>query len=69
MLHGEKSGNPDEDKRHLTTMVARFLLVRDTITIKLYVPNEHRIYQMDIKYPKCSQNIPNGRKICQPFPI
>jgi hypothetical protein len=27
------------------------------------VPNEHKMYQMVIKYPKCPYNIPNGRKI------
>jgi hypothetical protein len=34
------------------TMVARFILVHDTKTGK-NVPNEHEMYQMVIKYPKC----------------
>jgi hypothetical protein len=33
------------------------------------VPNEHKMYQMVIKYPKCLLNIPNGHKIYQHFPI
>jgi hypothetical protein len=33
------------------------------------VPNEHKMYQMVIKYPKCLYNIPNGPKIYQHIPI
>jgi hypothetical protein len=32
--------------------VSRFFLARDTKTRK-NVPNEHKIYQLGIKYPKC----------------
>jgi hypothetical protein len=46
----------------LLTRVARFFLVHDTKTGK-NVPNEHKMYQMVIKYPKWLQNIPNGHKI------
>jgi hypothetical protein len=42
--------------------------VRDTKTIKI-VPNEHKKYQMVIKYPKCPLNIPKASKIHQHFPI
>jgi hypothetical protein len=38
-------------RRH-DTRVARFFLVHDTKTGK-NVPNEHKMYQMVIKYPKC----------------
>jgi hypothetical protein len=34
------------------TAVARFLLVHDTKTGK-NVPNQHKMYQMVIKYPEC----------------
>jgi hypothetical protein len=37
---------------HHPTRVARFLLVHATRTEK-NVPNEHKMYQMVIKYPKC----------------
>jgi hypothetical protein len=33
------------------------------------VPNEHTMYQMVIKYPKCPWNIPSGHKTYQYFPI
>jgi hypothetical protein len=39
--------------------VARFFMVNDTRTRK----NEHKMYQMSVKYPKCLQNVPNGDKI------
>jgi hypothetical protein len=39
-------------KTHLTTRVARFFLVHDTKTGK-NAPNEHKMYQMVIKYPGC----------------
>jgi hypothetical protein len=38
--------------------VARFVLVRDTKTGKI-VPNEQKMYQMVITYPKCLENIAN----------
>jgi hypothetical protein len=34
--------------------VARFFLVNDTKTGKLCIPNEHKMYQIVIKYPKLS---------------
>jgi hypothetical protein len=33
----------------------------------LTVPNEHEMYQMVIKYPRCLSNIPNGHEIHQQF--
>jgi hypothetical protein len=48
-------------------VVARFLLVRDTKTGK-NVHNEHKLYQMIIKYPKCPLNVQDGHKIYQHFP-
>jgi hypothetical protein len=33
------------------------------------VPNQHKMYQMVIKFPKCLKNIPNGHKTYQHFPI
>jgi hypothetical protein len=44
----EKSG----DRNALKSRVARFFLVHDTKTGK-NAPNEHTMYQMVIKYPKC----------------
>jgi hypothetical protein len=43
-------------------------LVHDTKTGK-NVPNEHEMYQMVIKYPKCLWSILNGHKMYQQFPI
>jgi hypothetical protein len=43
-------------------------LVQDTKARK-NVPKEHKMYQMVTKNPQCSNNIPNGHKICQLFPI
>jgi hypothetical protein len=43
-------------------------LVRDTKTGQ-NLPNEHKIYQIVIKYPKCPYNIPNVHKIYQHFTI
>jgi hypothetical protein len=48
--------------------VARFFLVHDTKTGK-NVPNEHKLYQMAITYPKCLTNIPNGQYKHKHFPI
>jgi hypothetical protein len=39
-------------RRELECKVARFFFVHDTKTGK-NVPNEHKKYQMVIKYPKC----------------
>jgi hypothetical protein len=36
----------------IVSRVARFYIARDTKTRK-NVPNEHKMYQMVIKYPKC----------------
>jgi hypothetical protein len=33
------------------------------------VPNQQKVYQMVIQYPKCPQNIPNGHKKYTHFPI
>jgi hypothetical protein len=33
------------------------------------VPNEHKVYQMVIKYLKSPENIPNGHKMYEHFPI
>jgi hypothetical protein len=49
-------------------MVARFFLVHDTKTGN-NVPNEHKIYQMVIKYLKWPQHITNGHKIHEYFSI
>jgi hypothetical protein len=47
----------------MTLRVARFFLVHDTKTGKdVPVPNEHKVYQMVIKYPQYPYNIPNGHK-------
>jgi hypothetical protein len=43
--------------------VARFFSVQHTKTGKTYQMTICKIYQMTIKYTKCTQNIPNGRKI------
>jgi hypothetical protein len=48
--------------------VARFVLVHDTKNGKNQ-PNEHNMYQMVKKYPKCPKYIPNGRKMYQQLPI
>jgi hypothetical protein len=48
--------------------VARFFLLHDTKTGK-NVPNEPKMYQMVIKYPKSPQTFPNSHKIYQHFPI
>jgi hypothetical protein len=37
----------------ITYRVARFVLVHDTKTGK-NVPNEHKMYQIVIKYPQCT---------------
>jgi hypothetical protein len=44
--------------------VARFFLVHDTKTGK-YVPNEHKIYQMNAKCTKWTLNVPNEHKMYQ----
>jgi hypothetical protein len=41
--------------------VARFFWVHGTKTGKS-VPNEYKMYQMVIKYPKCQSNIPKSHK-------
>jgi hypothetical protein len=33
------------------------------------VPNQFKMYQMVIKLPQCSKNIPNGHTTYQHFPI
>jgi hypothetical protein len=33
------------------------------------IPNDHKLYQMAIKYRKWPQTTPNGHKICQHFPF
>jgi hypothetical protein len=46
--------------------VARYYLVHDTKTVK-NVPNEHKMYPMVIKYPRCLQTIPKGHKVHRHF--
>jgi hypothetical protein len=45
---------------------ARFFLVQLTKAVK-NIPNDHKMYQMDIRYTKWLLNIPNGHKIYQHF--
>jgi hypothetical protein len=45
----------------LHTEVARFFLAQDTKTGR-------KLYQMTIKYTKCTQHIPNGHKTLQDPP-
>jgi hypothetical protein len=52
----------------LTPRVARFFSVHDTKKGKKE-PDEHKMYQLVIKYPKCIWNIPNRHKVNQHFPI
>jgi hypothetical protein len=33
------------------------------------IPNDHKLYQMAIKYFQWQKNRPNGQKICQDFPL
>jgi hypothetical protein len=40
------------NSKQLSTRVARFFMVHDATTGK-NVPNEHKMYQIVIKYPKC----------------
>jgi hypothetical protein len=56
------------DTKLVATRVARFFLSHETKTGK-NVPNEHKMYQMVIKYPKCHQNVSNSCKIYPHFPI
>jgi hypothetical protein len=52
-LFGSRSASVSLPRGRLTLIrVARFFLVHDTKTGK-NLPNEHKTYQMDIKYPKC----------------
>jgi hypothetical protein len=53
---------------HIRTRVARFFLVQNTKTGK-NIPNDHKIYHMDITYLQWPQNRPNGHKIYQDFPL
>jgi hypothetical protein len=50
------------------TMFARFFLVYYTKTGK-NAPNEQKMYQRVIEFPKCFYNIANGHKIYQHTPI
>jgi hypothetical protein len=53
---------------HVCNRVARFFLVHDTKTGKMYQMNT-KLYQMVLKCPRCPYNIPNSHKIYQHFPI
>jgi hypothetical protein len=53
-----------QQKFEIEIRVARFFLAQHTKTGN-HVPNDHKMYQMAIKYSKWSQNIPNGLKIFQ----
>jgi hypothetical protein len=65
MQHPKGYTKPQLDQNR----VARFFLVHDTKS-GTNVPNEHKMYQMVIKYTKYPYvNIPNGHKIFQLFPI
>jgi hypothetical protein len=48
--------------------VARLFLVQHTKNGK-YIPNDHRIERMASKYTEWPQNIPNGHKMYQHFPL
>jgi hypothetical protein len=47
-----------------------WLIILDTTYQKgKNIPNDHKMYQMDIKYTKWQSIIPNGHNIYQHFPI
>jgi hypothetical protein len=48
--------------------VARLFLVQHTKNGK-YIPNDHRIERIASKYTEWPQNIPNGHKMYQHFPL
>jgi hypothetical protein len=52
--------------KFISARVARFFILHDTKMGK-NVPNEHKTYQMFIKYPKSLENITNGHKIYKKF--
>jgi hypothetical protein len=55
-------------RKLLIRRVAIFFLVQNTKTGE-NIPNDHKIYQMALKFFQWPQNTPNGHKIYQDFSL
>jgi hypothetical protein len=54
--------------RGFPSRVARFVLVQ-TYQNGKNIPNDHKVYQVALKYEKWPQTTPNGHEIYQHFPF